>query len=531
MIHPDRPARAAAAEAAPGLEGARAEALPWLRWVAFLPSCVFVLIALAPPLNHDVAAVLSFSERWLQGEVLYRDLIDVNPPLIFVLSLLPAAIGAASPLAAVHAVPLCVLGLCWLSVRLTLRVLPSVGAVQTACLAAAIPLTTLAAGYDFAQREHLMVVAALPYLALTGRRVAGVAVPARLAIGIAVLAAAGFALKPHFLLIPAAIEALVLLRRGPLAALRDPAPWAMAAAWAVYCLAIQLVFPDYLGRVLPLVFAHYLGLHDFSWWQVILTDRMATGLALLVPMAVIAFRPGQDRAVAAPAQAVALAGLAAALVAILQEKGWSYHLLPVRLLGGLLAVMLLARWLDGALAPARARRDAAAVAALAALGLGILQMTGAEAPWRQITWSWSEEGQISALVQREAAGQSVLVLSPAIYPIFPAVNYAGARFTLPTMNIWPLQGAYATCAPGGARYRESAAMPEVERGFVREVTEGLVRRPPAAILVALDAGIPNCGRGFDLVEYLTRNTGFAAAFRHYRPKAELAGYRLYTRIR
>lgn len=531
MIHPDRPARAAAAEASPALDAARAEALPWLRWLAFLPSCIFVLVALAPPLNHDVAAVLAFSERWLQGEALYRDLVDVNPPLIFVLSLLPAAIGAATPLAAVHAVPLCVLGLCWLSVRLTLRVLPAVGPVQTACLAAVIPLTTLAAGYDFAQREHLMVVAALPYLALTGRRIAGAAVPLGLAGGIAVLAAAGFALKPHFLLVPALVEALVLLRRGPAAALRDPVPWAMAAAWAAYGVAVLLVFPAYPDRVLPLVLAHYLGLHDFSWWQVILTDRMATGLALLVPMGVLAFRPGQDPAVAAPAQAVALAGLAAALVAILQEKGWSYHLLPVRLFGGLLAVMLLARWLDGALPPARARRDAAAAAALAALGLGLLQVTGAEAPWRQITWSWSEEGQLSALVQREAAGQPVLVLSPAIYPIFPAVNYAGARFILPTMNIWPLQGAYAACAPGGARYREPAAMPEIERRFVREVAEGMERRPPGAVLVALNAGIPNCGRGFDIVEYLSRDARFGASFRRYRPKAELYGYRLYTRVR
>src|SRR5437879_5027889 len=52
---------------------------------ALLPALLFVPFMLAPPLNHDVAAVLSFSERWLAGEQLYSDLIDVNPPLIFVL--------------------------------------------------------------------------------------------------------------------------------------------------------------------------------------------------------------------------------------------------------------------------------------------------------------------------------------------------------------------------------------------------------------------------------------------------------------
>ena len=59
-----------------------------------LPALLFLLMVLSPPLNHDVAAVLNFSERWFAGERLYIDLIDVNPPLIFSLNLIPAAIAA-----------------------------------------------------------------------------------------------------------------------------------------------------------------------------------------------------------------------------------------------------------------------------------------------------------------------------------------------------------------------------------------------------------------------------------------------------
>ena len=59
------------------------------RLPALLPALLFVPMVLAPPLNHDVAAVLQFSQRWLAGEHLYSDLIDVNPPLIFVLNLIP----------------------------------------------------------------------------------------------------------------------------------------------------------------------------------------------------------------------------------------------------------------------------------------------------------------------------------------------------------------------------------------------------------------------------------------------------------
>ena len=58
-----------------GDRGARARRL---RLAAFAPAIAFLVAILMPPLNHDVAAVMDFSRRWLAGEALYTDLIDVN---------------------------------------------------------------------------------------------------------------------------------------------------------------------------------------------------------------------------------------------------------------------------------------------------------------------------------------------------------------------------------------------------------------------------------------------------------------------
>ena len=132
--------------------------------LAGLPALAFLLAALAPPINHDVAAVLNFSGRWLQGERLYVDLIDVNPPLIFVLNIIPAALAEILPLTAVQCFILCVLLLMLGAAMLTLRVL---AALRLAPLLrhvtqAAMALTLLGAGYDFGQREHLMLIMALP---------------------------------------------------------------------------------------------------------------------------------------------------------------------------------------------------------------------------------------------------------------------------------------------------------------------------------------------------------------------------------
>jgi len=499
-----------------------------LRLAALVPALAFLLTVIAPPLNHDAAAVLDFTQRWLGGERLYADLLDVNPPLIFLLNLLPAAIAAWTPLDAAPALLLCLLGLCALSAGLTLRLLPGrrEAPLEAACLAAGIPLLTLAAGYDFGQREHLMVVAALPWLLLAARRIEGVPTGRGLALGCAVLAGLGFALKPHFLVVPALVEGLVLWRRGPSRALRDPVPWAMAAVWLLHLVVTLVVFPDYFARVLPLVRDYYLGLGDLSWWQVILTERLGTALMLLLPLAVLAFlRPGRG----ALPQVLALAGLGAALFAVAQQKGWTYHAMPVRLLAGLLAVVLAARWLDRALPAVRAQRAAPAAAAVAAFTLGIHNFAGAEAPWREITWSWSRAGQLSALLERHVQGQRLLVLSPDIFPVYPAVNYARARTTLPWMNLWLLQGVYRNCPAGGARYREIREMPPAEARLFHGLAEDFARAPPAAVLVSRHTGIPRCGREFDFIEYFSRNPLFAETFRRYRAAAELDGYRLFLR--
>ncbi|HYZ33670.1 MAG TPA: hypothetical protein VE684_15475, partial [Crenalkalicoccus sp.] len=262
------------------------------------------------------------------------------------------------------------------------------------------------------------------------------------------------------------------------------------------------------------------------WWQVILTERLGTALLLLGPLALLALG---TRLRALPWLAV-LAGLGGAAAAIVQHKGWPYHAIPVRFFGGLAALVLGARWLDRALPAARAAAAAPGVAFIAAWAALLLAVTGAEAPWREITWHWSPGGRIAALLRHEAEGQRVLFLSPWIYPGYPGLNYAEANSTLPTMNVWLLQSAYAQdCAAGGATYRAPAEMAPPEAFLWRRVTRDFARDPPAAILVAIDPRIADCGRGFDLIAYFRRDPGFEAAFHRFREVATVDGYRLYRR--
>lgn len=498
-----------------------------LQGLAAVPSLFFVVMVLMPPLNHDVAAVLDFSQRWLAGKRLYVDLIDVNPPLVFVLNLVPAWMARNLPVSAPQALLLCLLAHAALLWRLTaaLRRGREEGPVEAAALSAAIPLLLVLAGSDFGQREVLMAMSAIPYALLAERRIDGAEVPRRLALAVAVLAALAFALKPHFLAVPLLVEALVLRRRGLAAALADPVPRVMAAIWLVYLVCIPLFFPAYLREVVPLALEVYGGIHGAGPFSVLVADLMGSAVLLLLLVLPIALRQEAGTL----AQALGLAALGAFLSAWLQHKGWTYHVLPVTILALAAGVAAAARWADAALPAARARAAAPMLAVVAAFGIGTYAIRGGETPWRQFWFASEQTGRLTDLLRREVYGGSILVLSPEILPVYPAVTYARARPTLRTMSIWPLQGAYRACPNGPRPYRDPDEMGPTEAAMWHGVAEDFSRAPPRAVLVARFTHMPACGDRFDLIEYFSRHPLFARTWQRYRPAGEMDGYRLFVR--
>ena len=504
-------------------------------WLSLLPPLLFLPMLLAPPVNHDVAAVLSFSERWLAGEQLYVDLIDVNPPLIYVLNLIPAAIAQMTPLDGVVALQLCLitLGLALWLLALRVRDRAAEGPVERALLDVVPGLVAFGAGYDFGQRETLMAALALPYLLAAARRIDGARPSGNAAA--ALLAAVGFALKPHFLVVPALVELAVVFGRARhiglpavRASLRDPVPWMMAAVWLVYAVSLPLVFPDYLGVVVPLVLDYYLDNGGQTPWGLLQLPRMGTIVLLLVPLAAIALRAPSRLGAGLP-RVLALAALGAVVSALAQHKGWSYHIMPIELFTCSLGSVLAARWLDGLGAGVHPRSAMRVAAGLAAL-FGLYLVSEGEAPWNQLSWRGSDGYRLTALLNAEAAGERVLVLSPGVAPIYPALNYAHARMTLRTMNIWLLEGAYLACPDGGKRYRDVWEMGRPEFFLYRTVAEDFARAPPAAVVVDNRNAIPRCAdEDFYLIAYFSRHQLFAEVWSHYALAGRWGRYSVYAR--
>jgi hypothetical protein len=493
-------------------------------WPALLPVLFFLGFVLAPPLNHDVAAVLAFSQRWLDGGHLYVDLIDVNPPLIFVLNLLPASLAARFGIDAVTALKGCLLAwgaAVWL-LALCVRDRAAGGPVERALLLVLPGLFVFAPGYDFGQRDCLMVASAVPYVYLAARRANGEAPRGRIAA--AALAAVGFALKPYFLGLPVLVEAGVAVAVGRLRWRRDPVPWTMAALWLVYLACLPILFGAYLFRVVPMVWDLYIGLSGLSVLDTLELPRVGTAALALVALLWVAFR---SRAGGRLPRILGLAALGALASTLVQGKGWSYHVVPLELLTLALATVLAARFLDAL----EATRLLAAPVLVGILGAAFVAWAAEndQAPWNELTYRDSDVAHLTTLLQHTAEGGRVLVLSPQISPIFPALNYAHARQTFMSMSMWMLQGSYEKCLPDGRRYREISEMPPFEALVFRDVAEQMTRQP-TAVIVDRWPGIPDCNDvPFDFIAYFSRDPAFAEAWSHYRPAGEWERFRLYTR--
>jgi len=509
--------------------------VPGVFWILPL---IWAAVYLLPPINFDSSLILSVSQRWLDGERLYVDLVDVNPPLIFALNLIPAAIAKLTGFDAPVTLILCILTLIAVCVWLSVRILPAALHSDDATVRMILPPLILYAlvifpGEMFSQREHLMLITLFPYTLLASARVANVPVPAGRRFAIAILAAIGFALKPHFLAIPALIELYVLLRRGIKPWITGIVPWTMAVIIGAYPIAAWFLTPEYFTDVLPLVLSTYSEVGGATPFTVLLGNQLGPALLIMIPVGIAAYLARVNDLI----RMIVLAGIGAAASGVLQDKGWPYHLLPAFALAFVLAGLAVAAALDR-LVPSPAKtgmRMGPPASARAIVGVVLLVFVAYTVNERrtfydQYGYSDSLAAQLVRIVKPYVDGQYVLILSPGVYPHFPMLNYAHAKLGLRFQTIWPLQGAYEECAPDGPRYHSREDMPDSEKAIDRAVIEDFAKYKPPVVIIDKIPGIRFCGgKDFDLLEYYLRQPGFAQEMEHYDLLTQYDRYIIYKR--
>jgi hypothetical protein len=364
-------------------------------------------------LNHDVAWVLSSSDRLLDGGVFGRDIVAVNPPLVWWISAIPMWAARCFGLPPVVAFNLFIMVMVTFSLLACDKLLRGTltPAFRVTFLGIAALLLTVGSDRDFGQREHLTVILALPYLLLVAARARGENPGTAFTVLIGAAAAVGFAFKPHFLAVPLLTE-LYLLRK--IGIRRTLLRAEFVAAWVVivlYCIALLTFADAYLFQALPDILQVY--------WAFNKPDLLTFARKAISPFALLGLVIVLLSARHWPREplVLAIAAIGFTLAAVLQWKGYSYHLYPVTILS--------------ALALTHMARDSEIVRVLTCCVLLLFTALSAISLWKYMPNGIAGRERTSMIDFVNAhtpANGRFLALSTHPFPGFPTALYTRAKW-------------------------------------------------------------------------------------------------------
>jgi hypothetical protein len=318
-------------------------------------------VRLGLTINNDVAWYIYSANAFLDGGRLYDDIFfEVNPPLMLYLTVPGVALARLTGMGLAPGYVLSVFAVVALSLSLSAAMLPA-GRRFGSLVLLFLVLVVLPAG-DFGQRSHLMVALTLPYLLLAGARQRPEE-PCRAPFAAVVGAAGGlgFAIKPHYLLVPVMLELLLWRRtRHPGSILRAET-LALGTVLGFYAAAILVFTPEYLTRVI----LYALEVYNSAYRN----DRsfvLARPETLLLPLAAllhVRVRPALTAPQAARGDVFTVAGLTLFAIYLSQMKGWNYQVYPATAMLVMLAGNIVLS--PAALQPALRSASAALVGLLA----------------------------------------------------------------------------------------------------------------------------------------------------------------------
>jgi hypothetical protein len=494
---------------------------------------------LRAPLNADAAWLVYSAGRLLRGQLLYVDILEINPPLIVWLNLPGAYLSHVLQLPATLVFRLGMMlvvtssvAVCWSLVR-RLPGVSSVGA-GVAALAVLFVLLPLVGGI-FGQREHVALALSLPLVAATALRCQGVAVRRGFAYLLGLAAGLAFAIKPHYGIVWLLLLAYRTWAGRGRVRLLHPEDLAIIFTGVYYGVAIVVLTPNYLPMAEGSV-RDYLAFGSHPLGYILLDDSpaiwyyVALGAWLLLGRA-----PRAD--VLGGALAAAGAGFLVAVA--LQHKGWSYHFYPVNACAFLLALRTLTL-----VPPAnesgpmlvRLIRGAAVgiYAIMVALFVMVQLRATAERAWGPPTPRQALQLAAREAVRRQTGARSILVISSQLRDGYPLVNDSGLECMASYSVMWfPL--VYYRSYAGSSRethYRSLEQMSLNERvAFNRVVLDFVLHQPDLLVLESpsLNQRRTRFPGGFDYLRYFGQDRWFAETAARYVQVADVQGLRVLRR--
>jgi len=441
-------------------------AVVWLLLAGVLAAAV--LLRILVPINNDVSWLLTAGDQVLAGHRLYADVLETNPP-IAVLAYIPATlIGRWTGLAPEIVVAILVLAAISLALACAVRIarrFDTGRALSPVLIVLGFAILAIVPFQEFAQREHIAIIAAVPMIAVLIARANGEALPrwAKIAAGLG----AGIMLmfKPHFALGLVCTSAALAIRRRDVRLLATMENVVAGLIFAAYVVFIIAVFPDFFSVIGPLAKDVYIPVGR-PFGELISEFGMLCWTGTLV--LAFALKPGPKSGAAVNVLLAMSGGLMLAF--LLQRKGWPYHAYPM------VAVALFACGV--ALTSSRIAAESRALRAIVTAAFVLL--LGSATFWFRDA---SNPAPLTAYLSKFGPNPSLLVVGGEASVGHPAVRVLHGRWVSRQSSLWVTNFVRYMRAHGLVSPEKA---PVLDRYVARErawLIEDIKRRPPTLVLV------------------------------------------------
>lgn len=491
--------------------------LPWDAKVAALlaslvfpalVSLLFVVVYWNRMLSADVAVYVLAMRDWLGGAVLYRDVVDINPPLNFYLTLPAILLSNALDLSPENGAYIAFAVLVFASLHWCFRILHveqgmSLRAASGMTLAIGVALLAPSSSQQI-QRDGLVLVFMMPWLlSQMGPR------PNAPGIWRTVFFGIGVCLKHYYIVFPLFMTVYQVVAQRSLRPILSVSNLTLLVVGLTYASHVALTHPEYFSQVVPLALEFYGSIHP---------DRGVLVLRLIVPgalaVAMLSMLALRVRDLPKGTGVLVTAMLAGLVSYLWQDKGFRYHLYPFVCFAFLVAFWVLIRG-----------KDLAAQKAACALVVLVLAVSTVR------TGFYRDSGIDELLAMTDGLpAQSIWVLSTD-----PAVGPGAA---LAAQRRWAVRYPHNWVAPGlvnGRAETDCAAAPaacarfdEVQRGNASDYAADLLTKRPE-IAVVDKAAFFITDRSFDWYAYMSAAPEFAEVMAGYRLHSSSGRFDVYLR--
>jgi hypothetical protein len=498
--------------------GRRLFALPAdIRMPRYLP--FLLVLAAAVLLRHvvavdpDVSWLLTVAERVLDGQRLYVDVIEANPPASVILYMAPVAIARAlglRPEILVDGLVLFAAGASlWLAGRVLAR--PRLLEIDRYHLAAWVAaILTILPAQTFGNRDHIALIAFLPVLAVYAARSKGVSPGLASAIIAGIAAAATVVIKPYFVVPVLACAGVAAVYARSWRVLLAVENWMAGALTLAYAVTVLVAYPAYVTDMVPLVAAVYVAVRP-SFLELIRDVAIPLWVAALVLIASLKRKAALDP----PFCLVLTASCGFALAFLIQGKGWAYQSYPM------LALVLIALML--ALVPSWRATPAATAGAGSRIGRLVRTLAAGAIVASSLCWMnhAPDTSALAETIRRLKPRPTMLAISSEIAVGHPLVRAVGGTWVGRVCSLWISTGVLLRRQFEPLDAATAARLTAYEARDRAMLTADIARARPDIILLERVA--------FDWGAWARSDPALAEQLKHYRDAGTLYGITILAR--